>query len=167
MLKILQNTPIWVYIVFAVLLFLSIRACFPREVNTRQSMIFPLAFILLSILTFHHYPHVALTIPVWAVGGMAGVLLSCYLFRRNQFKLGEKTHTLVVPGSYAILIILLFYFALRYYLGYQEVVRGGVLGLSKMQLILFFGSSGFTTGFFIMRTWLLQKCYALLRHAST
>jgi len=59
------------------------------------------------------------------------------------------------------------YFALRYYLGFQEAVRCGVLDLPTIQLILFFGSSGFITGFFIIRAWLLQKCYTLLRHAST
>ena len=167
MLEILQHTPTWVYIVFVGLLCLSIRACFSREVNTRHAFIFPLVFILLSILTFRHYPLVTLTLPVWAVGALAGALLSRYLLQRGEFKLGEKTHTLVVPGSYAILLILLLYFVLRYYLGYQEAVHGGVLGLTKTQLILFFCSSGFTTGFFIARAWLLQKCYSLLRHAST
>ena len=47
MLEILQHTPVWVYIVFVVLLYLSIRACFSHEVNTRQAIIFPLVFILL------------------------------------------------------------------------------------------------------------------------
>lgn len=167
MLDILQHTPIWVYIVFVFLLYLSIRACFSREVNTRQAIIFPLVFILLSILTFRHYPHQTLTLPVWAVGALAGALLSRYLFPRGEFRLGEKTYTLVVPGSYAILLILLLYFVLRCYLGYQEAVHGGVLGLTTTQLILFFCSSGFTTGFFIARAWLLRKCYSLLRHAST
>jgi len=64
----LQHTPMWVYIVFVVLLYLTIRACFSRKVNTRQSIIFPLVFILLSILTFPYYPHVALTVPSLAVG---------------------------------------------------------------------------------------------------
>ena len=107
MLEILQHTPVWVYIVFVVLLYLSIRACFSHEVNTRQAIIFPLVFILLL------------------------------------------------------------YFFLRYYLGYQEAVRGGVLQLTTTQLILFFCSSGFTTGFFIARAWLLRKYYVSLNHAST
>lgn len=166
MLEILLNTPVWVYFVFVVLLYLSIRACFSREVNTRQAIIFPLVFILLSILTFHHYPYPALTVPVWGFGTLAGALISRYLFPRSRFKLGKRTHSLVVPGSYAILIILLLYFVLRYYLGYQEAVRGGVLQLTITQLILFFCSSGFTTGFFIARAWLLRKVYISLSHAS-
>ena len=167
MLEILQHTPVWVYIVFVVLLYLSIRACFSHEVNTRQAIIFPLVFILLSILTFRYYPYPALTVPVWGAGALAGALLSRYLFPRSRFKLGERAHSLVVPGSYAILILLLLYFFLRYYLGYQEAVRGGVLQLTTTQLILFFCSSGFTTGFFIARAWLLRKYYVSLNHAST
>lgn len=157
MLEILRYTPVWVYFVFVVLLYSSVRACFTHQVNMRQALIFPLVFILLSILALYHYPYPALTVTVWGAGALVGALLSGYMFKNSQFKLGEKTHTLVVPGSYAILVINLFYFFLHYYLGYQEAIRSRMLPMTTTYLVLFFCSSGFTAGFYVVRAWTLRK----------
>jgi len=167
MLEILQHTPVWVYITFLALIYLGIRACFTHEINLRQTMIFPVIFVFLSIITFYYYPQPILTVPVWSIAAVAGALVSRLLLARYSMTPGKKTNTLIVPGSCIILFILLFYFALRYYLGYQAAVRGGVQQLTMMQLISFFISSGFISGFFIARTWLLRKYYRLLSNTST
>lgn len=166
MLEILQQTPAWVYITLLALIYLGIRACFTHEINLRQIIIFPIVFIFLSLITFYHYPQPILTIPVWSVAAVAGAFTSRYLLEHQPIKRGKEINTLIVPGSYSILIILLAYFSLRYYLGYQTAVRGGVQELTTIQLIAFFISSGFISGFFIARTWLLRKYYRLLSHTS-
>jgi len=166
MLEILQHTPVWVYIAFLAWLYLSIRACFTREINIRQASVFPVVFIFLSLLNFYAYPHPILTVPVWIVAAVVGGFISRTLLSLDRFKLGKKAHTLVVPGSYAILVLLLVYFVLRYYLGYQGAIHGGVQGLTYLQLTLFFCSSGFISGFFIARTWLLRKYFAALSRTS-
>lgn len=167
MLEILQHTPVWVYIVFIALLYFGIRACFTREVSIQQTLVFPLVFIVLSILTFYDYPHSLIAIPVWILAAVVGAMVSRSLLERHPLKLGNKTHTLVVPGSYGILFILLFYFALRYYLGYQAAIHGGVQSLTTIQLMVFFISSGFISGLFIARAWLLRKYYLVLSRLPT
>lgn len=167
MLEILQHTPTWVYITFFALLYLGLRACFTHEVNIRKSIVFPIIFIFLSATTFYTYPQPMLMGPVWGIAVLFGFLVSKLLFNQQNIKLGEKADTLIVPGDFFILLLLMFYFLLRYYLGYQAAIHGGVQGLSRMQVILFFASSGFICGFFIARTWLLRKCYLQQRAAAT
>ncbi|WP_300005717.1 DUF6622 family protein [uncultured Cedecea sp.] len=163
MLEILQHTPVWVYFTFLALIYLGVRGCFTREINLRQVLIFPVVFIFLSIITFYYYPQPLMTIPVWAVAAIAGAFTSRCLLDNQLIKLGKKANTLIIPGSVVTLLLLLSYFSLRYYLGYQAAVRGGIQALSTPQLILFFISSGFISGFFIARSWLLRKYYKSLR----
>lgn len=165
-LEILQQTPAWVYITFLALVYLGVRACFTHEINLRQVIIFPAVFILLSIVTFYYYPQPLLTVPVWLVAGIIGAFASRFLLERQPIKPGKKANTLIVPGSCVTLFILLFYFSLRYYLGYQTAVRGGVQELTLIQIISFFISSGFISGFFIARSWLLRKSYKSLSQTS-
>lgn len=167
MLEIVQHTPIWVYLTFLALVYLGGRACFTHEIKLRQALIFPLVFILLSLNTFYHYPQPLLAIPTWAVGAIIGAVASRFLLERQPIKLGNTANTLIVPGSWVILFILLFYFALRYYLGYQTAVRGGIQQLTLVQIMSFFISSGFISGFFIARSWLLKKYYKILSHSAT
>lgn len=167
MLEILQQTPVWVYLTFLALIYLGVRACFTHEINLRQVIIFPIVFILLSIITFYYYPHPLLTVPVWLVAAIVGALASRVLLKRQPIKPGKKINTLLVPGSCVTLFILLFYFSLRYYLGYQTAIRGGVEALTLMQTISYFISSGFISGFFIARSWLLRKYYKVLNQTST
>jgi len=167
MLEILQNTPVWVYLTFLALIYLGVRACVTHEINLRQAIVFPAVFIILSIMTFYAYPQPLVTVPVWSVAAVVGAWVSRYLLERHPIKLGSKPHTLIVPGSPVILFILLAYFSLRYYLGYQTAVRGGVEALSMMQIVSFFISSGFISGFFIARSGLLRKYYKSLSQTST
>lgn len=167
MLEILQQTPAWVYFTFLALIYLGVRACFTREINLRQTPILPVVFICLSVITFYHYPQPLLTIPVWIVAAIIGAFVSRYLLEHHSIKLGKKINTLIIPGSCVTLFILLFYFSLRYYLGYQAAVRGGIHELTLMQVISFFISSGFISGFFIARSWLLRCYYKMLNHTAT
>lgn len=166
MLETLQQTPVWVYFTFLALIYLGVRACFTHEVNLRQTIIFPAVFICLSVITFYYYPQPLLTIPVWIVATVIGAFVSYYRLERYSLKRGKKTNTLIIPGSCATLFILLFYFSVRYYLGYQAAVRGGVDELTQMQIILYFISSGFISGFFIARSWLLRRYYKMLDSTS-
>ncbi|WP_380180545.1 DUF6622 family protein [Kalamiella sp. sgz302252] len=165
MLEIAAHTPKWVFLLFILLLWLSIKSCFPREVNPRRALISPLAFLALSLHTFMQYPHLVSDMAAWLAGAMIGAALSYSLLQSQRFRLGKNKLTLVAPGTPVILVITLAYFLLRYYLGYQEALRADKQAVPLPQLLLMFSSAGFITGFFICRAWLLLKNYNLLSRA--
>ena len=67
--------------------------------------------------------------------------------QKAAVSLGTKVKTINIPGTFSVLIVFLFYFAVRYYLGYSEA-EANPHSLSLMQLTILAIASGLTVGFY-------------------
>ncbi|NWB64625.1 hypothetical protein, partial [Pseudomonas sp. F1002] len=101
--------------------------------------------------------HSTLSIGCWLGGAAVGCLLAMAMFTAKGASLDG--HTLVLPGTWKILLISQLFFAVKYYLGYQHAVHP-LLSSTAPMLALAGGASGFTVGLFCGRAIKLQRALA-------
>ncbi|MFC6299092.1 hypothetical protein GNF76_26720 [Pseudomonas sp. CCM 7893] len=150
MLDILQGTPLWVYGVFLLICYYGIKARKAHLERPRTLLITPLLFALWSFFSLKYADHFAITLCVWLVGIVLGCLAASSLFPHQRLTLAEGGQRLIVPGSWNILGIYLLFFAIKYFLGYQEAVHPEHSNDAELILIAGF-APGFTVGLFFGR----------------
>jgi hypothetical protein len=154
MLDILQGTPLWVYAVYLWICWYGIKATRGSRENHRSLMILPVVLVIWSLLSIEHS---TLSIGCWLGGAAVGCLLAMAMFTAKGARLDG--HTLVLPGTWKILLISQLFFGVKYYLGYQHAVHP-LLSSTAPMLALAGGASGFTVGLFCGRAIKLQRALA-------
>jgi len=154
MLDILQGTPLWVYAVYLWICWYGIKATRGSRENHRSLVILPVVLVIWSLLSIEHS---TLSIGCWLGGAAVGCLLAMAMFTAKGASLDG--HTLVLPGTWKILLISQLFFAVKYYLGYQHAVHP-LLARPAPLLALAGGASGFTVGLFCGRAIKLQRALA-------
>jgi hypothetical protein len=150
----LLETPWWVYLLFAYLVFIGFKAKKGGVVSFKKLIIMP---IVLSYLSFE----TLVTIHAWHVGflclflltGLAGAFVSYSITRIKSIKVDRKQWLIDLPGSNFTLIIVLVIFFSKYYVGMRLGVNPAiadnvdfkyfVLALSGVTLGLLWGRLGY------------------------
>jgi hypothetical protein len=118
LLQILKHTPLWVWGIFAVLLYLGYFQSRPHTLAKRRVVIVPAVFIVLSALGV--WSAFGATVPAIAGWG-SGVALSLLLNRRLRLPRAVHYDTVAgkfsLPGSYGPLTLMMSMFATRYVIG--------------------------------------------------
>jgi Family of unknown function (DUF6622) len=153
--QILIHTPIWVFPLFAYLVWLGIKATRPRAVTIWRSLIVPAVFIVWGLSRLvSRQQDVMWPLVSWLAA--AAVLLVVGLLTARPFELDHTTGEIKRPGSWVPLIRNVTVFALQYTVaviaavGPHDATTAAIAG----RLI-----SGGTTGYFLGRTIALLRQY--------
>jgi hypothetical protein len=115
-LLVLENTPVWVWLLLAFLIYRGIVALNPRAVDPRRALVLPIVFLVWAIVGLIGQPQVLL--PAWltfvialAAAGAAGVGIAKVSAMPS---LARESGLLHLPGSPATLILACLGFAVKY-----------------------------------------------------
>jgi hypothetical protein len=148
---ILRGTPWWVYLVFALLVRLGLRASRDRVISLFQVPIAAGIFIIWGGLRLLSHGAAASVLVPWLGGAVAGVALGL-LSTRLPGLLADRQNRLVhLPGSWRPLVRNLVVFSARYALGVAGALQSG----SATSLALWdAGVAGASAGYFL--GWLIR-----------
>jgi hypothetical protein len=159
--QILIHTPIWVFPLFAYLVWLGIKAMRPRTVTIWRSLIVPAVFIVWGLSRLFSRQDYAWPVVAWL--GAAAVLLLIGLLTAQPFELDHTTGEIKRPGSWVPLIRNITVFALQYTVAVisavdpHDATTAAIVGRAI---------SGGTTGYFLGRTIALLRQYWKQRKAD-
>jgi hypothetical protein len=159
------HTPWWVYLLFIVLIKIGINASKTRTRPLAKLFILPLVFTFMSIHTL--ITTVVLdtfNVSTWTIALLAGVSLGFYQVFVYQLQVDKKRLLIKVPGSWSILIWILFIFVSKYYFNYQLAVSPN-MALHTGFAFSLLATSGVITGLFIGK--LLCYLYRFFTLAQT
>jgi hypothetical protein len=153
--QILIHTPVWVFPLFAYLVWLGIKATRPRTVTIWRSLIVPAVFIIWGLSRLlSRQQDVMWPLVSWFAA--AAVLLVVGLLTARPIELDHNTGEIKRPGSWVPLIRNVTVFALQYTVAViaavdpHDATTAAIAGRAI---------SGGTTGYFLGRTIALLRQY--------
>jgi hypothetical protein len=163
-LPIIANTPLWVWALFAFLLFLGIRALRPATAPLWRVAILPTVFLvwgLYNLITLY-----GLSMPravPWAVALVAGALIGMLIANAQPIRADKTRHLVRAPGGPLTLVLILLIFSTKYVFGFLHATQPRSFAepaywLAELAL------SGLLTGMFIGRFVGLWRQYQAAPH---
>ena len=159
--QILTHTPLWVFPLFAYLVWLGIKAMRPRTVTIWRSLIVPAVFIVWGLSRLLSSRDFAAPLAAWL--GAAAALLVVGLLTARPLDLDHTSGEIKRPGSVVPLIRNITVFALQYAVAVlaavdpHDATTAAIVGRAI---------SGGTTGYFLGRTVALLRQYFAQRNAD-
>ena len=154
-LGIVAHTPLWVFALFAYLVWQGVQAMQPRATPIWRALIVPVVFIVwgVSRIGFGHQDS-AWPLVAWLVAAL--VLLPLGVLTPRPFEVDHATGKIVRPGSPFGLVRNLIVFASQYAVGVISAIDAGDRVLA---IIVGRAISGATAGYFIGATIALLIAY--------
>lgn len=119
----IQHTPIWVFVVLAVLVFMGIQATRPRTVRLLRLLITPAIFITWGIISLtSKHAFTALLATDWLVTAAVGIAIAGALVRFPTLRADRSRQIVQVPGSILPLIRSVGIFVAKYGLAVAAAV---------------------------------------------
>ena len=147
LLIILRNSPWWVYVLLALLIWLGLQSLRPRTVPVWRLTIVPVVFIgwgIASIFVQSKTP--VLLIADWLVASTIGVIVAWISTRRIDVRIDRAHRSVTLPGSVRPLIRNILIFLVKYAIG----VAMALLPRRREELtIVNIGISGAMAGYFL------------------
>ncbi|TWC73851.1 hypothetical protein FBY10_102597 [Pseudomonas sp. SJZ103] len=166
MLVILRETPLWVYAVFFLLLYYGVMACFRSNETRRSLLLSPAIFVAWSLMAMDYATQPWVSMGSWIAGVFVGVMIAMRWFDYHGITEGEARHSISVPGSFKLLVLSMFFFAIKYFIGYQQATDPLFAGSLPMRLLIG-AASGLTIGLLCGRAWkMLSIMNAFSRHSE-
>ena len=155
--QILIHTPIWVFPLFAYLVWQGIKAMRPRTTTIWRSLLVPAIFIIWGLSRLQSgYQHGIGPLLMWTVAALA--LAPVGLLTAKPFELDHVTGRINRPGSPTPLIRNVTIFALQYTVAVIAAVEPGGLTIASL---IGRAASGAMTGYFLGRTIALLRQYRM------
>ncbi|KJC38516.1 hypothetical protein UB31_32925 [Bradyrhizobium sp. LTSP849] len=153
--QILTHTPLWVFVLFAYLVWQGIQAMQPRTTPIWRALIVPVVFIVwgISRIGFGHQDG-AWPLVAWIVAALA--LFPLGVLTPRPFEVDHTTGQIIRPGSAFALVRNLIVFVLQYAVGVISAIDASDRALA---LIVGRAISGATAGYFIGSTIALLIAY--------
>jgi hypothetical protein len=162
--EIIARTPLWIWVLFAFLLFIGIRALRASTVSFVRLAILPLVFLAWGLSGFvTTYGLRPIGMAVWLVAVVIGFALGRVAVRAIEIRADKERRLIRLPGSVVPLVLVLVIFATKYTLG---VLSGMQPGISAVPLYMSVdvGVSGLLTGMFAGRIFALWRKYQAAPH---
>jgi hypothetical protein len=158
-LNILQNTPWWVFALFALLTWLGFQALRPRTLPIWRLLITPAVFIGWGIISLALQSMSSpLLIADWSITALVGAVLAWTTSRLHDVGVDRTRHLVSLPGSAFPLIRNLLIFSAKYGLG----VAVAIVPASHADLAVWdIAVSGASAGYFL--GWLVRLASAYRR----
>ncbi|MEL0638868.1 DUF6622 family protein [Marinomonas sp. TI.3.20] len=161
MLEILRHTPLWVYFIFTMILYLGISSCFKQRLKSKSIFHLSGAFLVLSIYNLLMKNDLFLIgILSWSGGLAIATGVAYYFILKKKYQFSLEGEYLVIPGSPSILLVSLFFFAVKFWFGYTVAIKPELSSI-PIYVILDKLCSGLVVGFFSGRSialYLIGKC---------
>jgi hypothetical protein len=114
----ITHTPLWVWPLFAVVLFLGARNLWPRERPLAPMIVLPAVLLVFALYNLtSSRADLTLVIPAFAVSFAIGIGIGWNLVPKHVEVLRDKG-SIRVPGSVAPLLVVIAILILRYAIGY-------------------------------------------------
>jgi hypothetical protein len=154
--QVLTHTPLWVFALFAYLVWQGVQAMQPRTTPIWRALIVPVVFIVwgISRIGFGHHQDSAWPLVAWFVAALA--LLPLGVLTPRPFDVDRATGQIIRPGSPFGLVRNLIVFASQYAAGVIAAIDAGDRALA---IIVGRAISGATAGYFIGATIALLIAY--------
>jgi hypothetical protein len=115
---ILQHTPTWVFVLFAVLVAFGLQQRFAGSMPLRRVTILPFALAALSLAgAVSTFGATASGLLAWAGGFSAGLLAAQAWVDTSAVRFDAATRRLHMPGSWLPLVLMMALFALKFFVG--------------------------------------------------
>lgn len=160
----LTNTPTWVYLLFAFLIWVGIKASKPRVLPIKKLFILPAVFVYMSTHTLlTSFAIHFIDVSIWAGAIFLGTVIGWFEIFRNhtKIKVDKQQHLIQIPGSWMTLALIIIIFASKYYFSYELDVDPALIKQSWFEYSML-SVSGVCTGILIGRA----LCY-LYKYRST
>ncbi|HEY1722674.1 MAG TPA: DUF6622 family protein [Magnetospirillaceae bacterium] len=157
---IVEHTPTWVFVVFALLVMMGVQSMRPRRVRLVRLLITPAIFIvwgIVSLTSKHAFSTMLLT--DWLVTAAVGIAIAGALVRFHALRADRQRLIVQVPGSRLPLIRNVTIFAAKYALAVAAVVATSA---ADQVAFLDVAVSGLCVGYFLGWLGRLMMAY---RHA--
>jgi hypothetical protein len=144
----------------------GVKATRTRTWRIQQLCITPGVLFVLSIAILYNTETLNFsTIASWLVSLFLGGVLGCRLFFNTSVQVDKKQYLVLIPGNWALLIILMLTFISQYIFGYLAATNPQLDHNNGFLLsqILF---SGFFSGILVGRLWAYAKLYQKLPHTD-
>jgi hypothetical protein len=149
---IVTGTPVWVWAVLAYGIYMGIRALGRRQVSLWTLGIVPLVFLGISL---PQVAAVALTQPLapvfYGLCAAAGAVVGWFFLTPEPLAVDRSRGTLVISGTWTVLVVFLTVFAVKFTYGTVLVVAPATAAQPGFVSTVF-GLSGLATGIVVGRT---------------
>lgn len=151
--SIMAGTPLWVYGVFAYLMWVGYQATKDRVIWVPRLFIIPAILTGLKYKFFLTASSLALlSYGCWMLIGLLGGL---FVASRSNFIVDRQTRTVRLKGSYQTLVLLVIVFSIKYVFGYLNSTAPDI---ALEYRVLEYGISALISGFFLGRSlWYLKS----------
>jgi len=158
---ILTHTPVWVFVLFGVLIALGAMAMRPRVVAPQRLLITPLVFIVWGLVSLAAKPQFsALLASEWVVVAACGAALGWSTTRLAGLRVDRARRRAHLPGSPALLIRIVTVFCVKYALNATAAINPDMADrIAPWDVAV----SGLMAGYFL--GWLL-RFWSRYRNAS-
>lgn len=113
------NIPIYVYILFVVLIYIGYKRCFYRVIKVQRLGLLPGIFMFLSLYTMYQLFYVNLTtLGFLAFGGVIGIVLGFIHVKRITVHADHLEKLIGIPGDWTMMLLILGIFAFECFLHY-------------------------------------------------
>ncbi|ACC76224.1 DUF6622 family protein [Paraburkholderia phymatum] len=145
---IIQGTPIWVWVLLVFLLSRGFKAMNSGTAPLSKLAIVPLVFTAWGILHLIADPLAGWSsVIVWVVCALAGIAGGVFIAKRTRFIVDPVANTVMLPGSVLPLVLIVFTFAARFWLGVQLATATSLSSLG-ICVLLSAAVSGVVAGVF-------------------
>jgi hypothetical protein len=124
--EIFEHIPKYVFAIFALLIYLGYKRCFPRTIQVKRLFIFPVLFIFLSVKG--KFAHIQLIdAGLWFVGACVGIGLGFLHVSKYVVRADHDKKLIQLPGDWTMLVLLLVIFAFKFFIGYSAATDAAVI----------------------------------------
>ncbi|EAR59557.1 DUF6622 family protein [Neptuniibacter caesariensis] len=157
--EIIQNTPVWVFLIFGVLVVLGLFQAKTREVSVKAIFVLPLAMIIFSLFGVYSVFGLKLAvICLWGLGLSIMTLIGVKLGFPKSVAYSQERNKLIIVGSWTPLLFMMAIFFTRYFVGFATARELPII--HEMYFALAIGLAyGAFTGVFLSRSLVMFKAY--------
>lgn len=163
--KALKGTPWWVYAMFVFFVYRAIQALKPQVLSIKKIFILPLVFFIWAVYSLIKNYHDFGDLAIWLFCLIVGGLIGWNLAQGIRIKADKKKLLMRVPGNSLILVLILFIFAVKYFIGYYcathpQAHENSLIHFTSLVI------SSLITGVFLGRISMLMKKFAKAEHTK-
>lgn len=132
----MSHVPVWVYVLFFVLLNIGIKRCNTRITTIERIAIIPTFFTLMSVYSINSiFGFTPTVLILWFAFVVVGSYIG-YLHVSNRVIRADKTKRLIeIPGDMSMLILLMLIFSIEFFIHYAVEAKMYVAQLPEFKTI--------------------------------
>tara|TARA_R110000744_G_scaffold243020_1_gene360031 strand:+ start:75 stop:572 length:498 start_codon:yes stop_codon:yes gene_type:complete len=153
----ISHTPIWVFVVFFILLFLGFIQTKVRVVAVKTVFILPVAMIMFSFFGVYAVFGLSfLALSLWAMGLVTTLVIGLKLDYPKLVSFDAQCNKLTIPGSWVPLVFMMAIFFTKYFVGFA-VARELPIVNEDLFMVLLSLLYGAFSGVFLSRSFVMYK----------